>query len=110
MSTLNLERIPGRCPNGFAAVQHPRFCECADLSEWAIFTAALRSAARDGVVHQSAVRPLIRGRIAPKHIGTLYRRAKTDGLLVDTGEREPSDDVAGRNSDKLDRIYELRAA
>lgn len=32
------------------------------------------------------------------------------GLLRDTGEREPSNDAAGRNLDKLDRVYELRAA
>lgn len=75
--------------------------------EWAVFVAAITQAARDGEVHQSAVRPLIRGRIEPKHIGTLYRRAKAEGLLTDTGRREPSNDVAGRNSDKLDRIYAL---
>lgn len=109
-TTLNLERLPGRCPNGFAAIQHPRFCECADLSEWAIFSAAVKAAARDGLVHQSAVRPLIRGRIKPKHVGQLYRKARTTGLLVDTQEREPSNDTAGRNTDKLDRIYKLGAA
>lgn len=39
-----------------------------------------------------------------------YRRAKSEGLLRDTGEREPSNDAAGRNTDKLDRIYELVGA
>ena len=34
--------------------------------------------------------------------------SESEGVLVDTGEREPSDDVAGRNADKLDRIYRLR--
>ncbi len=28
----------------------------------------------------------------------------------DTGEREPSSDVEGRNTDKLDRIYAWEAA
>src|SRR5690348_12067946 len=80
----------------------------APADEWAIFKAALRAAVRDdGTVHQSDVRPRIRGRIEPKHIGQLWRRARSEGLVRDTGEREPSDDVAGRNADKLDRIYAL---
>ena len=55
------------------------------------------------------VRPLIRGRIAPKHIGSLYRRARSEGLLVDTGQLEPSTDAAGRNTDKQSRIYRVAA-
>lgn len=79
--------------------------------EWAIFRAALRQAVRDdGTVHQCDVRPIIRGRIAPKHIGQMWRRARSEGLVADTGEREQSNDVAGRNADKLDRIYAWRAA
>ena len=81
--------------------------------EWSIFTDALRHAAAvsaDGRVHQRDVRPRVRGRVQPKHIGQFYRRAKDEQLLVDTGEREPSNDTAGRNTDKLDRIYLLRGA
>lgn len=87
-------------------------CERARFapSEWAVFRSALLSAAVNGVVHQAAVRPLIRGKVAPKHIGTMYRRAKAEGLLCDTGEREPSNDRAGRNLDKLDRVYALAGA
>lgn len=112
MNTLGLDQRADRCAHGFAAIQHPQCCACkvGVTSEWSVFLAALRSAGHDGLVHQRDVRPLIRGRIEPKHIGTLYRRAKAEGLLVDTGDREPSDDTAGRNADKLDRIYELRAA
>lgn len=85
-------------------------CQC-DTDEWAIFVAALRSSVdSDGLIHQSSMRPKIRGRIAPKSIGTFYRKAKDARLIVDTGDREPSDDVAGRNADKLDRIYRLVAA
>lgn len=85
--------------------------EGAAADEYAIFVAAVRSSRRaDGTVHQGDVRPLLRGRVAPKHIGTLYRRAKAEGLLRDTGEREPSNDFAGRNADKLDRIYAYGAA
>jgi hypothetical protein len=85
-------------------------CRCPG-GEWTVFVRALRSVARDdGTVHQGDVRPLIRGRIEPKHIGQLYRRARTLGLIADTGEREPSTDVAGRNTDKTCRIYRLGAA
>ena len=107
-----LRTLPGRCGGcGFhTAVQGCRCAPVAPSSEWAVFVAAIRQAARDGEVHQSDVRPIIRGRIEPKHIGTLYRRAKAEGLLSDTGRREPSNDVAGRNSDKLDRVYALVGA
>ena len=103
--TETLTRLPGRCSCCGYDVER-QGCKCGG-TEWQTFVAALRTAARDGLVHQSAMRPLIRGRVQPKHIGTYYRRAKAEGLLVDTGEREPSDDVAGRNADKLDRIYRL---
>lgn len=111
MNTLGLERLPNRCPQGFALAHHPAFCACSEMGEWSVFVAAIRTATRpDGSVHQCDVRPLIRNRIAPKHIGGLYRRAKAEGLLDDTGTREPSNDEAGRNTDKLDRIYALGAA
>lgn len=109
-NTLGLEALPDRCSLGFAEIQHPDFCNCADLGEYVVFVRALKSVARDGLIHQRDVRPIIRGRIEPKHIGTLYRRAKAEGLLADTGEREPSNDAAGRNTDKLDRIYALVGA
>lgn len=80
-------------------------------SEWGVFTSVLRQVVDpDGRVHQGKVRPLIRGRIEPKRIGQMYRRAKSEGLLIDTGDREPSNDAVGRNTDKLDRIYLLRGA
>lgn len=85
-------------------------CHCSG-SEWSVFAAAVRKVARaDGTVHQSDVRPLIRGKVAPKSVGQMYRRAKSEGLLRDTGEREPSNDARGRNLDKLDRIYSLGRA
>lgn len=110
-ATLNLEHRVGRCEMGFdIKTQHPGLCGCRDGSEWSVFVAAVTQVVRpDRTVHQSDMRPLLRGRVSPKSIGSLYRRAKADGLLVDTGEREPSDDVAGRNTDKLDRIYRSAA-
>lgn len=111
MTTLGLDRLPDRCTQGFAPCHHPSFCNCADLGEYVLFVSALKAATRsDGTIHQADVRPAIRGRIEPKHVGTLYRRAKSDGLIADTGQREPSNDTAGRNGDKLDRIYTAVAA
>lgn len=104
-----LVQLPGRCP-GCAYHVATQGCRC-EAGEWGMFMAAIRAAAMpDGTVHQRNVRPLIRGRITPKHIGGLYRRARAERLLVDTGEREPSSDVEGRNADKLDRIYRLVVA
>lgn len=106
-----------RCVHGWhVPTQGCRDCtpvaaEFKATSEWGVFKQALRDATRaDASVHQCDVRPLIRGRIEPKHIGQLWRRARTEGLVSDTGEREPSNDTAGRNTDKLDRIYSLRSA
>ena len=85
--------------------------DCRGSDEWTFFVTALRNAVGpDGLIHQGNVRPIIRGRVEPKHVGTFYRRAKSEGLIRDTGEREPSNDVQGRNADKLDRVYEWRAA
>lgn len=107
-----LRSLPGRCASCGHHIElqgHSVTC-AASPDEWATFVAAVRAVAVDGIVHQSAMRPRLRGRVAPKSIGRFYRRAKDDGLLVDTGEREPSDDAAGRNTDKLDRIYRLGRA
>ncbi len=113
---LGLANLNGRCAHGFHPTQR-RFHDCPDLApvapptEWSIFTTALKQAVRDdGSIHQADVRPLIRGRIEPKHIGQLWRRARSEGLVRDTGEREQSNDVAGRNADKLDRVYALGRA
>lgn len=100
---------PGRCDRGFdIKTQHPDLCDCLGDSEWLIFTTALQRAARGGEVHQGDVRPMIRGKVAPKRIGQFYRRARAEGLIEDTGRREQSNDFAGRNTDKLDRIYAWR--
>lgn len=57
-------------------------------------------------MHVNDVRPLIRGRVAPKHVGQMYRRAKSLGLLVDVDRWEPSTDEAGANTDKPARVYD----
>lgn len=104
-----LRTLPGRC-QGCGHHTPTQGCRCPG-GEWRVFRDALIAVAEsDGTIHQSHMRRLIRGRIAPKSIGTLYRKAKAEGLIVDTGAREPSDDRAGRNSDKLDRVYALGRA
>jgi hypothetical protein len=107
-----LGRFPDRCSAGFSLEhQHPSLCKCeeAGLDEWSIFRTALRTATRSGIVHQADVRPLIRGRIAPKHVGTLYRRAKAEGMIREAGH-ERSDDLVGRNAGRLEPFYEVVAA
>lgn len=108
-----LKALPGRCDGcGYHPATQGHGDDCAPVrptEEWPTFVAALRSAAVHGVVHQSAVRPLIRGRIEPKHIGILYRRAKAEELLVEIGH-ERSDDAPGRNSGRMEPTYRLTAA
>lgn len=100
---------PERCALGFHLSQHPRWCNCTEGSEWATFVAALKAArGADGSISQTRVRPLIRGRIEPKHIGTLYRRAVAEHLIKVAGW-EPSTDATGRNTDKPQRTYEWLA-
>jgi hypothetical protein len=111
--------LPGRCQGcGFHIATQGCACAGGRLKfeqqanagdEWGIFVAALREAVRDGEVHQRDMRPLIRGRIEPKHIGLFYRRAKRDGLLIEV-RREQSNDEQGGNTNKWEPIYELRAA
>jgi hypothetical protein len=99
-----LKAQPGRCP-GCGYHLERQSCQCA-TSEWAMFVAALRKAAReDGTIHQGDVRPLIQA-IPHKHRGLMYRRARQEGLLVEDGW-EQSTDVAGRNADKMARRYKL---
>lgn len=110
-TTLGLEALAGRCAHGFHIATQRDLCTTCTPSEWATFVTAIRTAVRDdGTVHQADVRPLIKGRVSPKSIGLYYRKARTEHLLSDTGEREQSNDVAGGNSDKLDRIYALVGA
>jgi hypothetical protein len=109
--TEALASLPGRCEHGnHLATQGCGLCTpVAPNSEFAIFIAALRSAAGpDGLIHQTDVRPLIQA-IPHKHRGTLYRKATAAGLIDAVG-KEPSTDAAGKNLDKTQRVYRLRSA
>ncbi|WP_436699922.1 hypothetical protein [Nocardioides sp. BYT-33-1] len=102
------------CPDCVAANETAREVEEVNLppsdAEWSTFTAALRLARRaDGTVHQCDVRPHIRGRIEPKRIGQLWRRARSERLVVEVGH-ERSNDIEGRNAGRMEPYYELRSA
>ena len=113
-----LRKQSNRCDHGYhlatqVCVACTPVAPVIGMAEWPFFSQVVRTVALpDGTVHQRDVRPLVRNRIASKHIGPLYRRAcsKQERLLIDTGEREPSNDTVGRNTDKLDRIYRLGPA
>lgn len=77
-------------------------------TEWRTFTdAVIRVAhAHDGQVDQNHVRPLIRGQIAPKRIGSFWRRACCEGWLEADGW-SISDDTEGRNAGRPMRTYRL---
>jgi len=108
MSLATLAADPDRCSLGFHLSQHPQWCSCSEMGEWSIFLAALKAARRsDGLIHQTDVRPRIRGRIEAKHIGTLYRRAVAEHLIAVDGW-EDGTDTAGRNTDKPQRRYVWR--
>ncbi len=109
-----LRSRPDRCPRcGHHPPTQGHGEACAPTgpeSEWRLFVGALQQVVRpDGRVHQHDVRPLIRGRVAPKRIGQFYARAKREELLVQVG-KEPSNDRQGRNTHHDSPIYELRKA
>lgn len=82
---------------------HPRPAE-----EWAYFVSALRYAARrSGRIDPNNLRRYLRGNVAPRRIGAFTNRAKAEGLIVDTGEWQTSDDTEGRNGGKPCRVYRL---
>lgn len=54
--------------------------------EWETFTRALRAVAfQDGCVDPNAMREHLRGRIAPRRIGSFYRKARVEGLIEPDG-------------------------
>lgn len=102
-----LTALPGRCPGGFAAIQHPDLCQCDyELDEWATFRRAFTAVARanDGVIHQAHMRERIRGHVDSKHIGGFYTKAKAEGLIHHDGY-DTSDDKPGKNAGRLEPRY-----
>lgn len=86
---------------------HPRPEE-----EWSLYVAALHdvgesNAASGFRIPPNQLRPLLRNVVAPRRIGAFTNRAKAEGLIVDTGEWQTSDDTEGRNGGKPCRVYRL---
>lgn len=119
-----LAATPGRCTHGYHPAQghsctypsppaaawstSPRASASAgEGSEWPLFVTILRRSVRaDGTVHQTDTRHLLRGRIAPKHTGLLWKRARREGLVIEAGH-ERSDDEHGKNAGRMEPYYEL---
>ena len=76
--------------------------------EWAVLVAAVSKVAaeHDGEVDWTHVRPIIRGRIEPKHVGTLVRRARREGLLIED-HFDRSEDVVGKNAGRMEPKYRI---
>jgi hypothetical protein len=73
--------------------------------EWDEFVRCLKfAAADDNIIRPNALRPLVRGTIAPRRIGAFTNRALSLGLVEYTGEWQVSDDAAGRNGGKPARV------
>lgn len=76
--------------------------------EWSEFVRCLRLGSDvEGRIDPNNFRRLVRGGIAPRRIGAFTNRAKAEGLIVDTGEWQTSDDTEGRNGGKPCRVYRL---
>lgn len=75
--------------------------------EWQLYVEALRQSAAaysDAIVDPNVLRPLVRGRIAPKRLGAFAHRAKCLGLIEDAGWTI-SDDTEGRNAGRPAKTY-----
>jgi hypothetical protein len=78
--------------------------------EWLIFQAALSDAAVDGVIYPNTLRPLVRGRVAPKRIAAFTARAVARGLVHYNGQWQVSDDREGGNAGRPARVMAVGAA
>lgn len=74
--------------------------------EWDEYVTALRhvAEARDGLIPPNALRPLVRGVVAPKRLGAFASRAARSGLVEYTGDWETSNDREGRNAGRPMRV------
>jgi len=76
---------------------------------WATFVRVLRANVRpDGTVHVNDCRESLRGRIEPHKLSSLWREAKTAGLLTHIpgpAGWEDSTDKQGRNDHAPARVY-----
>lgn len=74
--------------------------------EWQLYVAALKQCRdEDGLIRPNDLRPLVRGRIAPRRISAFCNAAVAADLIVFADQWQVSDDHEGRNSGKPCRIY-----
>lgn len=77
--------------------------------EWLVYKKALATAADVfGVIDPNALRPLLRGQVAPRRIGAFMSKALTQGLVAYTGRYVVSDDHHGGNAGKPCRELRLK--
>lgn len=76
--------------------------------EWSEYVDALSAvaAANAGLIPPNALRPLVRGKVAPRRIGAFTHRALSQGLVRRTGEWQISDDTEGRNAGRPAPVME----
>lgn len=82
--------------------------------EWVTYLDALTQAAGEGaLVYPNTLRPLVRGKVAPKRIGAFVNTAKAKGILTHAVGLngnvmwEINDDTEGRNSGRPAAVYVL---
>ena len=73
--------------------------------EWATYVGALKSCRdSDGLIHPNDLRPLVRGKVAPRRIGAFANAAVAAELVEFSGQWQISDDREGRNAGRPCRV------
>lgn len=74
--------------------------------EWVLYVQALKSS-RDaaGLIRPNTLRPMVRGKVAPKRLGAFVSAAVAADLIEFSGEWQVSDDHEGRNAGRPCRIW-----
>jgi hypothetical protein len=77
-------------------------------AEWDLYVDALATVAarRAGLIFPNELRPMVRGKVAPRRIGALMNRALKRGIVRRTGDWQVSDDHAGKNSGRPVAVME----
>lgn len=75
-------------------------------AEWELYLNVLADVARNwgGEIQPNVVRPLLRGRVAPRRISAFANRALSQGFVEYSGDWQVSDDTEGRNRGKPARV------
>lgn len=107
MSDLNLAHVNGRCADGYASVQHPRFCNCGQVPALKANGIAAADAAAPTDVKDRVDRAILRlaasGRefsandlrteldgVPGPVVGARFNTLGRQGVIVQTNRRVPS--------------------